>query len=332
VTRLAGLVAAGAVVLGTVAPGASQQLRVHYPPDRQVVSGAGFLNVLIEADAGAEIEVRRAGRMGTRAVVRRGADTATVYHAGVELEPGVNSIEVLLRTGGREIATQRRVYFQLPLANETMPPPDFVRDPFHASPVPQACSACHAVAPGPDDAAPATPRQSSCFSCHARVTATPEVHGPASQWACSRCHDAGAAPARHATPRPVMPLCFGCHAEQNERFHGNRFQHGPTATGECTLCHNPHGTANLFFLKKAAWDLCTTCHAEKGTGRHVISWGPSGQTHPTRGRPDPSRPGREVSCASCHDPHAAPGPKLWKFGAVLYLDLCRNCHKAILGG
>jgi predicted CXXCH cytochrome family protein len=129
-----------------------------------------------------------------------------------------------------------------------------------------------------------------------------------------------------------MPPCFGCHQEQKDRFYGNPYQHGPTATGFCTICHNPHGTDNEFFVKKATWNLCTTCHYEKGSGRHVVSWGPSGQTHPTRQRPDPSRAGKELSCASCHNPHAAPGAKLWNFGAVRWMDLCRNCHAGIFGG
>jgi predicted CXXCH cytochrome family protein len=129
-----------------------------------------------------------------------------------------------------------------------------------------------------------------------------------------------------------MPLCFSCHEEQKERFYGERFQHGPTATGMCVLCHSPHGSEHALLLRKAAFDLCTACHAEQGSGRHVIAWGPGGQSHPTRGRPDPVKLGQELSCASCHNPHAAPAPKLWNFKATLWLDLCRNCHRALLGG
>lgn len=329
--------AAAVLLLGGAGSGAAEpMLRLHYPPDGLVVSGQGHLSVLAEVDraaaGGVEVEVRLAGGQGDRATPRARADGPTVFHGAVRLRPGVNQVEVVLGVRGRPPAvTTRRVYFLSPLANETVPPPGYARAPFHRGP-PASCGGCHELAARADDAGPATPAASTCRSCHARLTAAAEVHGPAAQWACTRCHDPSAAPARYATPDPPMPLCFSCHAEQKERFYGSRYQHGPTATGRCTLCHDPHGSPNQFFLRKATWDLCTTCHAEKGSGRHVISWGPTGQTHPTRGRPDPSRPGREVSCASCHNPHAAPGPKLWNFGAVLYLELCRNCHRTILGG
>ncbi len=195
-----------------------------------------------------------------------------------------------------------------------------------------ACRNCHSLEAAPEDVGPPTPDQSTCYPCHAGLTKVKEVHGPAALWACTKCHDPASAPQRYATPEPVMPLCFGCHQEQKDRFYGSPYQHGPTATGFCTLCHNPHGSEHGLFLKKAAWDLCTTCHFEKGSGRHVVAWGPGGQTHPTRGRPDPVRANRELSCASCHNPHAAPGPKLWNFGATSWVDLCRNCHRRIIGG
>jgi predicted CXXCH cytochrome family protein len=152
------------------------------------------------------------------------------------------------------------------------------------------------------------------------------VHGPAALWNCLKCHDAQSVPARYATPVPVRDLCFGCHTDLKDYFFSTPYQHGPTATGMCTICHNPHGTNNEFWLKKEPWDLCTTCHAEKASGRHVIAWGPSGQTHPTRGRPDPMKPEREFSCRSCHNPHASNMPKLWNYNVKSYFELCQVCH------
>lgn len=325
-------------LLTAVAPpaasGAASAPVIHYPPDELVVSGKGVVHVLAELPAGAhrEIDVRITGGPGVKVTAVEHRERGTVFHAPVQLAPGLNTIAITVTTGGATVTVARRIFHLVPLSKDTVPPPRFVRRPFHQTGIERACAGCHVLVPRPEDAAPSAPEQSTCHSCHSRMTATPEVHGPAALWACTRCHDARGAPAVHGVPDPVMPLCFSCHIEQQERFLGNRYQHGPTATGHCTICHDPHGTDHRFFIKKAAWNLCTTCHIEKASGRHVISWGPGGQSHPTRGKPDPTRPGRELSCASCHNPHAAPAPKLWNFKATIWLDLCRNCHSSLMGG
>jgi len=304
---------------------------VHVPADRSLVSGDGILHVIGEVQgAGAPgMEVRLDGDIIV-AVARRVGDRA-VMHAALRLAPGLNRLSIVFRgSSGRPITMEREVFHVVPLVPDAVPPPEFARRPFHAGDAPVVCARCHRVVARAEDTAPAAPEQSTCFSCHAGLTRAAEVHGPTAQWACTRCHDA-AAGAAYATPEPVMPLCYACHVEQKERFYGSRYQHGPTATGRCTICHSPHGTGHRVFLKKAPWDLCTTCHVEKKSGRHVVAWGPSGQSHPTRGRPDPARPGQELSCASCHNPHAAPSPKLWNFKATIWLDLCRNCHARLIG-
>ncbi len=325
------------LALGMPEPGGTaESLRLHYPPENLVVSGGGILHVIGEPERdlpGAEMAVRLNGGPAESAMARLRQGGGTVFHAEVRLAPGLNSVEVELRSGGRPVArVQRKVFFLSPLNKDKEPPSRFSRQSFHRTGGEPACVGCHQLEPRPEDEGPASPEQSTCYPCHARLTKTKEVHGPAALWACTRCHNPSSAPVRYATPDPIMILCFSCHGEQKERFYGSPYQHGPTATGQCTICHNPHGTDNLYFLKKAAWDLCTTCHFEKASGRHVISWGPNGQGHPTRGKPDPTRVNRELSCASCHNPHAASAPKLWNFNAVRWLDLCRNCHKRILGG
>lgn len=309
--------------------------RVLYPPDATVVSGEGTVAVIAEEDAPAtqpHMEVRIEGRAnGPPAVVARRSDGTAVLHSRVTLRPGLNTLQIALGVAGQPPrAATRRVFFFSPLLSGLEPPSDFRRQPFHRLVRDGPCQGCHELQPRPSDAGPSSPEQSTCHSCHRRLTATKEVHGPAAAWVCTRCHDPSIPDGPHATPVPVMPLCFSCHVEQKERFYGERFQHGPTATGHCTICHSPHGTDEPFFLKKAAFDVCITCHSEKASGRHVISWGPTGQGHPTRGRPDPIRPGRELSCASCHNPHAAPGPRLWNFGATIWLELCRACHRSLM--
>lgn len=39
-----------------------------------------------------------------------------------------------------------------------------------------------------------------------------------------------------------------------------------------------------------------------------------------------------VPIASCHNPHAAPGAKLWNFGVTRRGALCTVCHRSLVGG
>ena len=70
--------------------------------------------------------------------------------------------------------------------------------------------------------------------------------------------------------------------------------------------HDPHATDNDFRLNKPIVELCTTCHRGFDDGYHVVQR-PQGGGHPIGGRDDPLRPGRELVCTSCHDPHGTYG-------------------------
>jgi predicted CXXCH cytochrome family protein len=94
---------------------------------------------------------------------------------------------------------------------------------------------------------------------------------------------------------------------------------------ECASCHNPHTTANKFSLEKPEADLCASCHEGRATGKHVMAGHGFGDDHPVKGKPDPLRKGRDISCTTCHNTHASiertlpaderPGP------------MCLKCHK-----
>jgi predicted CXXCH cytochrome family protein len=303
----------------------------HLPPDRSIVQGGGDVHVIVERrDRGlGQIKVLLNGEPLQRIETAAAMANGTVAHFLAPLRFGLNTIAVHLDKAGEIVAQeQREVFFFSHLSEERSPPAGFGRRPFHEEGKTWvSCRACHALDPSAQDAAPASPADSTCHSCHRRITAFKEVHGPAGTWSCLRCHDAGSTPVRYATPTPVRDLCYRCHQDMRDLFFGSRYQHGPTATGICTICHNPHASDNPFWLKKPPWYLCTTCHFEKASGRHVIAWGPSGQTHPTRGRPDPMKPNRELACNSCHNPHAANSPALWNFDARSAIELCQTCHQ-----
>lgn len=249
-----------------------------------------------------------------------------IFHYGLPLSFGMNSIQMTIEEGKKIITTEKReAFFYSLLAPDFIPPAHFKRLPFHLKDQERQCSVCHRMEPKKEDFAP-PPKGSTCYPCHYQITSSKEVHGPASIWACLLCHVKDSSPTRYSTPKPVRDVCYRCHQDQKEVFFKSKFQHGPTSTGMCTICHNPHGTDNPFWLKKPPWFLCTTCHSEKASERHVIAWGPSGQSHPTRSKPDPTRPQMEFACNSCHNPHAADAPFLWNFNAVTRGQLCTNCH------
>ena len=123
--------------------------------------------------------------------------------------------------------------------------------------------------------------------------------------------------------RTVAETCLSCHQGMLD----GAFRHGPTEAGYCNLCHDPHASPNPAWLRKPAWDLCVTCHAEMAEGKHVVAGFVSGKTHPTKGRSDPARPGRELSCASCHNAHSGKSRSLFVYGVKERHDLCVQCHK-----
>ncbi len=218
-------------------------------------------------------------------------------------------------------------------------PPDFKKDYFHMEDRSQ-CKKCHALDPGIYDKKPISPasfiaedfnRQaviaatSTCYSCHNKITSYKYVHGPASVWSCLSCHDPESVP-RYSVKKPDTEVCYECHIEQKNIWMVKEYIHGPVSNGKCAVCHSPHASENPFNLHKPTWDLCVTCHLEKGTGRHVLGDSFSTEGHPTRGRPDPVRIGKELTCASCHNSHASDFLNLWAYNVQSIFELCKKCH------
>lgn len=91
---------------------------------------------------------------------------------------------------------------------------------------------------------------------------------------------------------------------------------------ECRDCHiqgGTEGTAMATPLRHALPQLCIECHQEQGAaGEHRINLRPI-SAHPTT---LPLLDG-QVSCTSCHDPHAK-GPMQLRLEAS---RLCLDCHR-----
>lgn len=89
---------------------------------------------------------------------------------------------------------------------------------------------------------------------------------------------------------------------------------------ECVSCHNPHTFKYPFTLHFDTEELCIKCHGQIDSGRHVMrSYGSLG-SHPIKGVPDPLKEENDLSCVSCHNPHAS------TISILRDRNLCLNCH------
>ncbi|MBI4847367.1 MAG: hypothetical protein HY808_02140 [Nitrospirae bacterium] len=257
------------------------------------------------------------------------------------LTPGINRINI---TAVKDNITVGSITIEVFRSSELQsvfkdPPAGFQKDYFHMKDHGQ-CKGCHKLEPGDADRKPVNISGfraeglkdnnmfagSTCYSCHNGLTSSPFVHGPAAVWSCLSCHEAESKPV-YSVKKPDTKICFGCHVEQKEDWYSKKYFHGPFSVGKCAICHNPHSSENPFNLIKPAWELCLSCHPDKGGGEHIIAGYFFNITyHPTHGKPDPLRKGQELSCSSCHNPHASNSQKLWRLNVGSGFELCRKCH------
>jgi len=123
--------------------------------------------------------------------------------------------------------------------------------------------------------------------------------------------------------RTVEDVCTACHANVVE----GAYRHGPTGSGYCNLCHNPHASTSSSLLRRSERLICLGCHGDKASGVHVIAAKDTTSTHPTQKRRDPRRQGKQLSCVSCHNPHAAASATLLVNNAKHRYELCGYCHQ-----
>ncbi|MBI5026766.1 MAG: hypothetical protein HZC12_08615 [Nitrospirae bacterium] len=298
-------------------------------PSDKTITEAGLVNIVVRLAKGSadaiEITINNAKPLSINIDPERG-----FVCKGIEINFGLNTIKVIAKKEGSIIWSQQvQVFHRSDISRENrVAPPDFKKDTFHIKDKEKTCSSCHRMEVNKRDLSPAKPEDSMCFTCHNKITSFKNVHGPVSVWGCLNCHNPESSPNKYSVKTPVRDICFTCHFVQKEDWATKKYTHGPTATGKCTICHNPHASNNPFWLKKPTWDLCVTCHEDRASGRHVVAGFVYGQSHPTKGVPDPLRPGKELTCASCHNPHVSSNSKsLFNFDVTDRMSLCIVCHK-----
>lgn len=188
-----------------------------------------------------------------------------------------------------------------------------------------ACFMCHAEDYLPSRFQQRTSQGGLCSNCHegflAKILGGRKfVHGPVAAGGCTVCHDPHGGRTQALVRSDGAELCLECHAETLP-MPATRQLH---AKVECTRCHNPHGGQTRVFTEDEGPAFCARCHREVAESQegHPIAG------HPVAADVDPSKPGRRMSCMSCHGPHSVRDiskADILKNEAV-QREFCSRCH------
>jgi predicted CXXCH cytochrome family protein len=205
----------------------------------------------------------------------------------------------------------------------------------HAA-VSMGCTTCHAAVDARDVPHKMTNKNAKglsadqpdlCFDCHDRSLFSKKLVHPAIGMGCTSCHNPHASKNAKLLTSEPPDLCYACH---DKGMFTKKNVHPPVAAGQCTTCHTPHSSDMDSLLEKPVNELCGDCHDGKATGKHILAGYGLGDRHPTKGKPDPSRPGKELSCTSCHVPHSSNKKFLFSAEADKSGNLCLMCHRKVM--
>ncbi len=180
----------------------------------------------------------------------------------------------------------------------------------------------------------ATAAEVNCLKCHNELTKKKFEHAAVAM-GCPTCHtDIDARTVPHKMKSKIAKglsaeqpdLCYGCH---DKALFEKKFVHAAVGMG-CTTCHSPHSSNTAPLLLNPVVALCKTCHEDKASGKHILTGYGLGDRHPTQDKPNPAHPDKELSCVSCHTPHASNGSFLFTDEAVRAGNLCLLCHTRVM--
>jgi len=258
-----------------------------------------------------------------------------IYCKSVPLSLGINMITVKASDkNGTGYEQKSELYFTSPVHKEfKYPPMEFADFSFHTKEQEKFCQECHnMVSNEKKGVAFEDVTQSNCYGCHKQITSEKFGHAPAVNWLCTSCHNHEPdgryikADSKYPVIKEINKQCYLCHEKKRKLWLKKKYQHEPMDVGRCNKCHNPHASSYEKFLRKPEWELCTSCHLDKIEGKHVISSFRKND-HPTHNVKDPSRPGKNMSCISCHNPHASDSRSMLDAEGTNAIKLCSKCHK-----
>lgn len=179
-----------------------------------------------------------------------------------------------------------------------------------------------------------------CYNCHDE-SKFKGTSGHTLLGMCTGCHNPHSSNSNKILKSDQPEVCYDCH--DKAKF-TKKYVHGIINVGGCTSCHAAHTSNKPSLLLNSIHELCISCHAAKLKLPHVVAL-PGKKRHPIEGVkdpstlkmikmsdpknpkkqmevPDPNVPGKDLTCASCHDPHSS------DFRALLTQQrICLKCHK-----
>lgn len=237
------------------------------------------------------------------------------FNAGVSLVLAENAFVIIARNDAGEVVSTDSVAAYYSVENfADNPGSDFQKFTFHATPAEVACRECHK--PKPASA------RDACSPCHDLMWRQRFTHTPAKQRKCVACHDSTSETYKiQKSLGSDADMCYTCHTKQKEEWSADTMKrHGPVDGGSCLQCHTPHGSLNVMHTVAPINKMCSSCHDKHEEFQHPVV------NHPHQGVPERARPGRELSCSGCHNPHATKYDKMLRYGSGL--AGCIACHPA----
>lgn len=199
----------------------------------------------------------------------------------------------------------------------------------HSTSVNQQCLLCHQLYVKPWRIGLREGRaDDTCLACHTtqKNLQSQQHRHSALIGGCTLCHNPHGSNYRYQLwAEGSLALCLACHDDKQKLFDKDNplpHVHGILFGMGCVACHEPHASENLFMLYKPINEFCVSCHpALEGIKRgHPVGG------HPVAGPAERRRPGRELVCSSCHDPHGS-AHQFMLIESKLGARLCRECHK-----
>jgi len=240
-------------------------------------------------------------------------------------DPGKNEVVVDGYAGGQKVASAKATIYFLDGDPSAIPPSEFRPYVLHTPAREKLCVPCHNMNPDQAELASSDVTTHPCASCHSRMLNHSHVHGPAGVFRCVDCHDPASKPNKYQVRAKGAELCMECHLEKMRKFNENKYVHGPVGAGLCLVCHNAHASEFPAQLHAKTNVICLGCHDKVKKEVHV-GRGVGGKGHPLEDVMDPTNPGRELSCASCHDPHGGQASALFRRNITSRFALCQICH------
>ena len=231
---------------------------------------------------------------------------AILYKFNTSLIPGRNRI-YFAADGNKKTALEYSTV--LALEGSTVAGRD-IR--FHGSKGEETCAGCHDGMPSNGKAISGD----ACIVCHTAVVAAKPVHAPVDAKECGACHEWSGEKKAVIVKGGTPDVCYTCHSGKKAEVDSSPTSH-PVA-GDCTSCHSAHGSGRAAMIKAEVYDLCSSCH-DKHNENHPVT------RHPVRFTRIKNKEDREITCASCHNPHGAETKALLRAKGGRY-ELCATCH------